>query len=237
MAEADDETTILVVEDEENIRFSLTAGLKREGYCVLAAAHGEEALDLFANHHVDAVLLDLMLPDMSGLDVCRLIRKSSQVPIIMVTARDAETDVIVGLEMGADDYVTKPFSLNVLLARIRANMRRIRVQETEDEILQVGSVTLDPASYRAMAGETSLDLTPRLFHLLLFMAQQIGKVCSRDQLLNAVWGYDYVGETRTVDVHMHWLREKLQEPAPDLQLETVRGVGYRLVVHACCRGS
>ncbi|MFO8059461.1 MAG: response regulator transcription factor [Bacillota bacterium] len=229
-----DEGTILIVEDEENIRFSLAAGLKREGYRVLTAIQGEEALELLSQHRVDLVLLDLMLPGMSGLDVCRLIRRDCEVPIIMVTARDAETDVIVGLEMGADDYVTKPFSLNVLLARIRANMRRTAVQQVpEHEVLQVGSVRLDSESYRVMAGSVPLDLTPRLFDLLLFMAQQLGKVCSRDQLLNAVWGYDYVGETRTVDVHIHWLREKIQERAPDLQLETVRGVGYRLVVQEC----
>ena len=237
MSGGTDEATILIVEDEENIRFSLAAGLKREGYRVLTAAQGEEALELLGQHPVDLVLLDLMLPNMSGFDVCRLVRRDSQVPIIMVTARDAETDVIVGLEMGADDYVTKPFSLSVLLARIRANMRRTAVQQDpEHEAVQVGSVRLDSESYRAMAGTVPLDLTPRLFHLLLFMAQRLGKVCSRDQILNAVWGYDYVGETRTVDVHIHWLREKIQEHAPDLRLETVRGVGYRLVVHECSRG-
>ncbi len=231
MSEGGHKSTVLVVEDEENIRFSLVAGLKREGYSVLAAASGEEALELMRTEPVDIVLLDIMLPDMSGYDVCRLIRKDSQIPIIMVTARDAETDVIVGLEMGADDYVTKPFSLNVLLARIRANMRRTAVQQDpEHEVLQVGSITLDPESYRATVGTITLDLTPRLFHLLLYMAQHLGKVCSRDQLLNAVWGYDYMGETRTVDVHIHWLRERIQKHAPDIQLETVRGVGYRLVV-------
>ena len=232
MSEAGHTSTVLVVEDEENIRFSLVAGLKREGYSVLAAASGEEALEFVRTGPVDIVLLDIMLPDMSGYDVCRRIRRDSQIPIIMVTARDAEADVIVGLEMGADDYVTKPFSLNVLLARIRANMRRTAVQQGPGhEVLQVGSIRLDPESYRATANSVQLDLTPRLFHLLFFLAQHLGKVCSRDQILNAVWGYDYVGETRTVDVHIHWLRERIREHAPDIGLETVRGVGYRLVVH------
>ena len=223
--------TILVVEDEENIRFSLVAGLEREGYEVLAAARGEDALQQLRQSSVDMVLLDVMLPDMSGLDVCRLIRRDSNVPIIMVTARDAETDVIGGLEMGADDYVTKPFSLSVLLARIRANFRRLEpTSATEPAPLQVGSVLLDPASYTAISSGRSLALTPRLFQLLLFMGEHVGRVCTRDQLLDTVWGYDYGGETRTVDVHIHWLREKLHTGAPDLMLETVRGVGYRLVV-------
>ncbi len=223
--------TILVVEDEENIRFSLVSGLRREGYQVFEAASGQEALELAQCHDPDVVLLDLMLPDMPGLDVSRQLRRSSQATIIMVTARDGESDVIAGLEMGADDYVTKPFSFSVLLARIRANLRRYEnVEVAHGEVVQVGSVRLDPASYEASFDGKSLSLTPRLFQLLLFLARRVGRVCTRDELLNAVWGYDYSGETRTVDVHVHWLREKLHAGAPDLVLETVRGVGYRLVV-------
>ena len=223
--------TILVVEDEENIRFSLSSGLRREGYRVLAVSTGEEALDAARDEAPDLILLDVMLPDVSGLDVSRLIRRDSDVPIIMVTARDAETDIIGGLEMGADDYVTKPFSLGVLLARIRANLRRKGGGESAPrERISIGSVTLEPESYTARAGECAMDLTPRLFELLRFLADNVGDVCTRDRMLDVVWGYDYAGETRTVDVHIHWLREKLRAYAPDLVLETVRGVGYRLVV-------
>ncbi|MFP4199805.1 MAG: response regulator transcription factor [Bacillota bacterium] len=223
--------TILIVEDEENIRFSLSSSLEREGYRVLSVPSGEEGLALVRKREVDLVLLDLMLPDLSGLDVSRLIRRESNVPIIMVTARDSETDIIAGLEMGADDYVTKPFSLGVLLARIRANLRRDTAGPTDStDVVRLGSLTLEPESYTARIGEQKMELTPRLFNLLLFLGKNEGTVCTRDRILNEVWGYDYVGETRTVDVHIHWLRGKLRESVPDVVLETVRGVGYRLVV-------
>lgn len=229
----DEEVTILVVEDEENIRFSLSSGLAREGYRVLEAADGETGLALAREGDPDLVLLDLMLPDISGLDVARLIRRDKSVPIIMVTARDAETDIIGGLEMGADDYVTKPFSMGVLLARIRVNLRRKGGEAGEDgatSSLRIGPLVMEPESLVARLGERSLDLTPRLFQLLLYLARNAGAVCTRDAMLNEVWGFDYVGETRTVDVHVHWLREKLREAGPGVSLETVRGVGYRLVV-------
>ncbi|MFO7941090.1 MAG: response regulator transcription factor [Bacillota bacterium] len=225
------ETSVLVVEDEENIRFSLSSSLEREGYRVLSAATGEEGLTMAREEDVDLVLLDVMLPDVSGLDVSRLIRRESNVPIIMVTARDAETDIIAGLEMGADDYVTKPFSLGVLLARIRANLRREIADTPEStDAVRVGSISLEPESYTARIGEEMMDLTPRLFNLLLFLGKNEGAVCTRDRILDEVWGYDYIGETRTVDVHIHWLRGKLRKWAPEVTLETVRGVGYRLVV-------
>lgn len=224
--------TILLVEDDESIRYSLTSGLEREGYEVRAVAHGEEALEQARLHKPDLVLLDLMLPDMSGLDVCRLLRRDSDAPIIMVTARDSEADVIAGLEMGADDYVTKPFSLSVLLARVRANLRRGQQADhgTQDQAIRVGPLTLDPAAYQANISGEILDLTPRLFRLLLCLAQRPGQVVTRDGLLDQVWGYDYVGETRTLDVHIHWLREKLKKWSEIIRVETVRGVGYRLVV-------
>ena len=224
--------TILVVEDDENIRYSLVSGLEREGYSVLATDQGEQALEILSRRDPDLVLLDLMLPDISGLDVCRLIRKKSQVPIIMVTARDAEPDIIAGLEMGADDYITKPFSLSVLLARVRAGLRRGYPEEAghSPSEIAVGSLRLDQSAYRAWVKDRPLDLTPRLFRLLLHLARHHGQVCERDQLLDQVWGYDYVGETRTLDVHVHWLRNKLKDHSDAVSLETVRGVGYRLVV-------
>lgn len=222
------EPLILIVEDEENIRYSLAAALTREGYRTISAENGEEALAAAAEQSPDLVLLDLMLPDISGLDVCRLIRREADVPIIIVTARDAEPDIIGGLEMGADDYVTKPFSLSVLLARVRANLRRYRPAEGSPEI-RVGNLLLDPASHTASVGDVRLELTPRLFRLLQYLADRAGAVCGRDELLNRVWGYDYVGETRTLDVHIHWLREKLAAVETGVSVETVRGVGYRLV--------
>ncbi|MFO8061135.1 MAG: response regulator transcription factor [Bacillota bacterium] len=219
---------ILVVEDEENIRYSLVSALRREGYRTLEAESGEEALDLAKTYSPDMVLLDLMLPDISGLDVCRLLRRESDVPVVIVTARDAEPDIIGGLEMGADDYVTKPFSLSVLLARIRANLRRNAPEKNLSQVA-VGNLSLDAASRTACVSERLLELTPRLFSLLLHLAQRVGVVCGRDEILNEVWGYDYFGETRTVDVHIHWLRRKLADAGADVSLETVRGVGYRLV--------
>ncbi len=224
--------TILIIEDDESIRFSLSSGLAREGFQVLTASNGEKGLDMVAEHCPALILLDLMLPDISGLDVCRLIRKESDVPIIMVTARDAETDIIAGLEMGANDYVTKPFSMSVLMARVRAALRRGLPPGggARTGRIRAGSLILDPVSYGARAGDRTLDLTPRLFQLLLHLASSPGQVASRDALLDQVWDYDYVGETRTLDVHVHWLRQKLEPLAPDIVIETVRGVGYRLVV-------
>ncbi len=226
------EYSVLVVEDDDAIRFSLTAALRREGFSVTGTAEGEEALQLLESVRPDLVLLDLVLPDLSGLDVCRLIRRVSQVPIIMVTARDAEGDVVSGLELGADDYVTKPFSLSVLMARVRANLRR-GAQEagapgSDTSSVQVGTLEIDPESHLATAAGRQLELTPRLFQLLLYLARNAGRVCRRDELLDRVWGYDFLGETRTLDVHVHWLRERLA--ATDLVLETVRGIGYRLGV-------
>jgi len=220
---------ILIIEDEENIRFSLSAGLRREGYRVLVAATAEEGLHLARTGDPDLILLDVMLPDASGLEVCRLLRRESRVPIIMVTARDHESDIIGGLEMGADDYVTKPFSLGVLLARIRANLRREDPDGVEIGVLRVGPLVMDPEARAARLHDRPLDLTPRLFALLYYLANNAGAVCTRERILNEVWGYDYLGETRTLDVHIHWLREKLAD-SPALILETVRGVGYRLLV-------
>ena len=221
---------ILVVEDEENIRYSLQKGLTREGFLVCSTERGVKALELASEHEFDLILLDLLLPDISGLDVCRLMRKESDVPIIMVTARDAEHDVIVGLEMGADDYITKPFSMSVLVARVRACLRRRQRTEREGaRQLQVGSLSLDERSYSAEVDGSSIDLTPRLFRLLFYLAEREGEVCSRDHILDEIWGYDYFGETRTLDVHIHWLRDRLKGSGTQVQIETVRGIGYRLV--------
>jgi len=224
-----DNPSILIVEDEENIRYSLITGLRREGFETIVAENGETALELARKHTPDLILLDLMLPDISGMDVCRILRRETDIPIIMVTARDAEPDVIAGLELGADDYITKPFSLSVLLARVRANLRR-RKKKSPAKRLQVGNLILDSASYEAQVEDEHLDLTPRLFNLLFYLAQKNGVVCTRDEILDEIWGYEYFGETRTLDVHIYWLREKLLSTNADIEIRTVRGVGYRLVV-------
>jgi len=226
--------TVLVIEDEETLVEALRYNLAREGYRVATAADGEQALELAERERPDLVLLDLMLPKLDGLEVTRILRKRSSVPILMLTARATEVDKVVGLELGADDYVTKPFSMRELLARVRAVFRR-------QEMLKTGSATTDP-SRRLSAGDLSIDLDthqatlagqplslkPREFDLLAFLVQNRGHAFTRDQLLERVWGYDYAGDTRTVDVHVRWLREKIEaNPAEPTRILTVRGVGYR----------
>jgi DNA-binding response OmpR family regulator len=221
--------TILVVDDEPTLRETLAEALEMEGFRVVVAADGREALTRFRADQPDLVLLDLMLPELSGVEVCRIIRAESTVPIVMLTAKGAEVDKIVGLELGADDYVTKPFSLRELTARIRAIFRRLeqRAAEPEPSMVDVGSVQVDLAGHRMLRDGAAVPAKPKVFELLAFFLRHPGQVFSRDQLLERVWGYDYAGETRTVDVHIHWLRSAIEEdPATPVFLHTVRGVGY-----------
>jgi len=221
--------TILVIDDEPTLRETLVDALESDGFRVVAAADGREALARFREDRPDLVLLDLMLPEMSGIEVCRIIRQESGVPIVMLTAKDSELDKVVGLELGADDYVTKPFSLRELSARLRALFRRAEQQaaETQPGIVDLGSVQVDLAGHRLLRDGQTVAIKPKAFELLAFLLKHPGQVFTRDQLLERVWGYDYAGETRTVDVHVHWLRSQVEVDASHPQLiHTVRGVGY-----------
>lgn len=234
--------TILVVEDDADLRDLVTYNLRGEGYFVLTAADGVTALDIARQNPVSLVLLDLMLPRLDGLDVCRQLRarqETANVPILMLTARGEETDKVVGLEVGADDYVTKPFSWKELRARIRALLRRGEQTSAnaanhhepaadESRVLTSGDLRIDVDRREVRRGEREIELPARLFDLLVYMVRNKGLVLTRDRLLQHVWGYDYAGDTRTVDVHMRWLREKLEDdPSTPLLVQTVRGVGYR----------
>jgi DNA-binding response OmpR family regulator len=221
--------TILVVEDEPTLRETLVEALEADGFRMVAAADGREALTQFRGERPDLVLLDLMLPELSGIEVCRIIRAESDVPIVMLTAKDAELDKVVGLELGADDYVTKPFSLRELSARIRALFRRSEVTAADSAppAVDLGAVQADLAGHRLLRDGQTVPLKPKAFELLAFLIRNPGQVFTRDQLLEKVWGYDYAGETRTVDVHVHWLRSQIEtDPGHPDFIHTVRGVGY-----------
>jgi DNA-binding response OmpR family regulator len=223
--------TILVVDDEPTLRETVVDALEAEGFRVVSAADGREALSVFRTERPDLVLLDLMLPELSGIEVCRIIRAESGVPIVMLTAKSSELDKVVGLELGADDYVTKPFSLRELSARIRALFRRTEQQSVEagPSMVDLGRVQVDLAGHRLLRDGETVPVKPKAFELLAFLLRNPGQVFTRDQLLEHVWGYDYAGETRTVDVHVHWLRSVIEdEPAAPRLLETVRGTGYVL---------
>jgi DNA-binding response OmpR family regulator len=223
--------TILVVEDETTLRETLADALEVEGFRVIAAADGRDALTRFRADKPDLILLDLMLPELSGIEVCRIIRAESGVPIVMLTAKDSELDKVVGLELGADDYVTKPFSLRELSARIRALFRRSEQAAAPDAagpaVVDLGRVQVDLAGHRLLRDGDALAIKPKAFELLAFLLRHPGQAFTRDQLLEHVWGYDYAGETRTVDVHVHWLRSTLEDDAAAPRfIHTVRGVGY-----------
>jgi DNA-binding response OmpR family regulator len=222
--------TILVVDDEPTQREMLAEALEAEGFTIVTAADGRTALLKFRESKPDLVLLDLMLPEMSGIEVCRIIRAESGVPILMLTAKDSELDKVVGLELGADDYVTKPFSLRELIARVRAQFRRTEQQIASGvalTLVDVGPVQVDLAGHRLLRDGVTVPLKPKAFELLAFLVRNPGQVFTRDQLLEHVWGYDYAGETRTVDVHVHWLRSRIEaDPANPEFLHTVRGTGY-----------
>jgi two-component system OmpR family response regulator len=223
---------ILVVEDDPDLLETLKYNLKKESYTVVTAVDGEQALEAARKEKPDLIILDVMLPKLNGFEVCRILRKDMTVPVLMLTAKASETDRVVGLEIGADDYVTKPFSMRELIARIRAMLRRTKIaaeQPDSEALLKIGDIELDISRHTASKGKVALDLTPKEFDLLVFLARHKGLVFSREQLLEKVWGYDYAGDTRTVDVHIRWLREKIEDlPNEPKLLVTVRGVGYKL---------
>ncbi|MFL2651848.1 MAG: response regulator [Anaerolineales bacterium] len=217
------------MEDDDTVREALSAGLESEGYEVILSDNGLDGLKQAKEEGPDLILLDLMLPEMDGLSVCRALRRDSDVPIIMLTARGTEMDKIVGLETGADDYVVKPFSLGELLARIRSLLRRTKNDKQENQMqLTSGDISLDLTSRRVSKDDAEVHLTQKEFNLLAELIRNKGAVLSRDLLLEKVWGYSYVGNTHTVDVHIRWLREKIElDPSKPVRIVTVRGVGYR----------
>jgi DNA-binding response OmpR family regulator len=220
-------TTILIVEDDAVVRDTLALNLRAEGYEVHAVEDGETGLAVARDLEPDLVVLDVMLPKLDGLTVCRVLRRESQVPIIMLTARGTEADKIVGLETGADDYIVKPFSLGEFLARVRAALRRGVVAQSTDQLTS-GDLRIDLIARRVFLGETELQLAPKEFELLAMLMRHIGAVLTRDLLLTRVWGDDYLGDARTVDVHIRWLREKIEaDPSHPERIVTLRGVGYR----------
>ena len=226
------DATILVVEDEDSFVEALTVGLKREGFRVQVASDGAEALDVFDAIRPDLVLLDVMLPKISGIDVCREIRRKSSVPIIMVTAKGGEIDTVVGLEVGADDYVTKPYRLRELVARMRAVLRRraneAATYELSGEALQVGDVALDPQRHEVTIRGEVVSLPLKEFELLELLLANAGHVLPRETLIDRVWGSDYVGDTKTLDVHVKRLRAKVEpDPSAPTRIVTIRGLGYK----------
>ncbi len=229
-------TTILLVEDEESLAEPLAFLLRKENFEVILAGDGPTALEKFKTHDVDIILLDLMLPGMSGTEVCRHIRKSSTVPVIMVTARDSEIDKVVGLELGADDYVTKPYSSRELIARIRAVLRRAEdseepagVAESDNtDILDGGRALMDVQSHTVTVNGELVSMPLKEFDLLEYLLRNVGRVLTRNQLIDHVWGVDYVGDTKTLDVHIKRLRSKIEEvPKKPQHIVTVRGLGYK----------
>ena len=231
-------TRILLVEDEENYRVPLAFSLRRDGFDVVQAADGVEAVEAFESAAgpsgggaIDLVLLDLMLPRLSGIEVCRRIRRASTVPVIMLTARDSEADTVVGLRIGADDYVTKPYSYRELLARVNAVLRRSRGEEQEpaEPVLEVGRVRMDVGRHEVAVDGEAVAMPPREFELLELFMRNPGRALARGEIIDRVWGADYVGDTKTLDVHVQRIRAKIEvEPGEPKLLITVRGVGYKL---------
>ncbi len=226
-----DKKKILVVDDERAIGDILKINLEKEGYAVLVAMDGEEGANLALSENPDLVLLDVMLPKMDGFEVCKKIRRESEVPIVMLTARTEEIDKILGLELGADDYVTKPFSVRELMARVKANLRRTVVKEnvpdTEENTIKIGEITINTASYELRKAGKPIELTLREFELVKYLAEAPNRIFSREILLEKVWGYEYYGDMRTVDVTVRRLREKIEDdPGEPRYIMTRRGVGY-----------
>ncbi|HAJ9522988.1 TPA: response regulator transcription factor [Listeria monocytogenes] len=229
------EKKILVVDDEKPIADIVKFNLNKEGFDVYCAYDGDEALELVEEVQPDLILLDIMLPGRDGIEVCREVRKKYDMPIIMVTAKDSEIDKVIGLELGADDYVTKPFSNRELIARVKANLRRHSQvssnadEEEENSELEIGSLIIHPDAYVASKRGETIELTHREFELLHYLAKHMGQVMTREHLLQTVWGYDYFGDVRTVDVTVRRLREKIEDnPSHPAWLVTRRGVGYYL---------
>jgi len=227
---------VLLVEDDRTLLDVLKYNLTKEGHDVITASDGVEALDAARDKKPDLIVLDVMLPKLDGFEVCRILRGEMTVPILMLTAKASETDKVVGLELGADDYMTKPFSMREFLARIRAMLRRAEMmkivesstKETTPSIIKVSKLEIDFARHKVSQSGTTIDLSPKEFDLLAFLVKNREQVFSRDQLLEKVWGYDYAGDTRTVDVHVRWLRQKIEiDPANPIHLLTVRSIGYK----------
>ncbi|HEV7909074.1 MAG TPA: response regulator transcription factor [Pseudonocardiaceae bacterium] len=222
-------TRVLIVEDEESFADPLAFLLRKEGFTTALAATGQDALEEFDRNGADIVLLDLMLPGMSGTDVCKQLRSRSAVPVIMVTARDSEIDKVVGLELGADDYITKPYSARELIARIRAVLRRGgEAEELLPQVLEAGPVRMDVERHVVTVGGEEVSLPLKEFDLLEYLLRNVGRVLTRGQLIDRVWGADYVGDTKTLDVHVKRLRSKIEpDPSTPAHLVTVRGLGYK----------
>lgn len=220
-----EKSAILIIEDEESIASFVAMYLEKEGFAVTVAATGTEGLAQAGEKNPRVIILDLMLPDIDGFEICRLLRGESDVPIIMLTARDDATDKVVGLELGADDYITKPFDPRELVARVKSVLRRTGKHAHAGEVLTVGEVTLHPDRHEVMASGKEMKLTAKEFDLLAFLMINRGLALSRQQLLEQVWGYEFFGDTRTVDVHINQLRKKLGDT---LKIETVRSIGYKL---------
>jgi len=225
---------ILVVEDEATLLEMLKYNLEQEGYTVETASDGNSGLDIARSKPFDVLILDIMLPNLDGFSICRILRQETTMPILMLTAKEEEVDKVLGLELGADDYMTKPFSVRELKARVKAMLRRAEMKQatdinSEDEPVNIGELTIDPVRRVVLLGDIKINLKPQEFDLLLFLAKNKSRVFTRETLLDRVWGYDYVGGTRTVDVHIRWLREKIEaEPSKPQYLITVRGIGYKL---------
>ncbi|HHV61657.1 MAG TPA: response regulator transcription factor [Firmicutes bacterium] len=223
---------VLIVDDEPSIVELVKFNLEKEGFTCTGAYDGESALETVRREKPDLVILDVMLPKKDGFEICKILRQETQIPIIMLTAKDTEVDKILGLELGADDYITKPFSPRELVARVRAVLRRLGKGAGDSgysNYLQVGDLTLDEARHEASVGGRKLDLTPKEFELLRLLMSNRGRVMTRDFLLETLWGYEYYGDTRTVDVHIRRLRQKLgDDPAMPRYIETVHGVGYKI---------
>ena len=224
--------TVLIIEDETALVAALSYNLRREGYGVASAGDGIEGLRLARSARPALVILDLMLPGMDGIDVCRRLRAQSTVPILMLTAKSDEVDKVVGLEVGADDYMTKPFSVRELLARVRSLLRRVEMEReaAPPDVVELGDLRLELRGRQASKGGRDVALKPKEFDLLTFLAGHPRQVFSREQLLDEVWGYDFAGLSRTVDVHVRWLRQKIEDdPSRPVHLVTVRGSGYKFV--------
>jgi DNA-binding response OmpR family regulator len=227
---------ILIVEDDPTLQETLAYNLSRQGYTVETARDGQNAINVARNSSPDMIVLDIMLPIMDGFEVCRILRQESNVPILILTARDDEIDRVIGLELGADDYLTKPFSMREFLARVKAQLRRIRFDKEEvrtrlasqGEALDFGDLILDLTRREVRLSGQPLALKPKEFELLLFLGRHKGQVLTRDLILKRVWGWDFSGGSRTVDVHIRWLREKIEsDPSHPTRIVTVRGTGYR----------
>ena len=231
--------TILVVEDEPALQETLVYNLEKDGYAAEAVGDGRAALEAARRLNPDLIVLDIMLPELDGFEVCKILRQESAVPILMLTARDDEIDRVVGLEVGADDYLTKPFSMRELLARVKAQLRRTRLVREEldrvksgsaapQEVLAFGNLEINLTRREVTLDGSVLPLKPQEYDLLLFFAQHRGRMLSREHILERVWGWDYIGDSRTVDVHVRWLRQKIEkDPAKPSRIVTVRGGGYR----------